>query len=119
VTGLERPPGFDALDRAAAELTPEMSERCMALLVGSLARQGRIDGRIITAEIVTPPSGPDMLVLRDTAHDAWLFAAPIGVDWELVLRRALDQVTEWADIRPVCLLVDAELDRRLRDPAPR
>lgn len=117
MSGLERPPTLEALAEAAAGITPAAGEECMRFVAGGQARRGRVDGACLAADLVSLPSG-DVLLLRDTARDVWLYAAPADEECGPALRRGLALATDAADIRPACVQAGDDLDRRLGGRTP-
>jgi hypothetical protein len=117
LAGFDELPSFDRLKDFSRAATTEMNQACLWLLLEELVRLGRADGNYLAAElIVRENTGDEVLLLRDIASDAWVYAARGGVD-ALALRetleRALETVRQATGNAPACLLVEKNLATRL------
>lgn len=119
LAGFDDLPPLTALHHFSQAATDEMNQVCLWLLVEELARCGRTDGNYLAAEWITSEntSGKDeVLLLRDIATDAWVYAAPCGDGPTRIretLERGLTTVREVTGNSPACLLIEKSLDTRL------
>jgi hypothetical protein len=115
--GLGTPPSCEAIRGLDASATVAMDQHCLRRLVQMLARQGRVQGRCLSAEVVPVlPCGGDILLLRDITHDDWVYAAGV-IDDAGVTQAVLDQglrfVQEAVEARVEYLWLGPSLSRRL------
>jgi hypothetical protein len=117
LAGFDELPSFDALQDLSRAATAEMNQACRWLLLEELVRLGRTDGNHLAAELsAREKTGEEVLLLRDIASDAWVYAAPVGNDAEALretLERALETVRQATGSEPACLLVEKNLATRL------
>jgi len=90
-----------------------MNQACLWLLLEELVRLGRVDGNILAAELIGRGKN-EVLLLRDIANDAWVYAARCG-DLTIpdTIERGLQMVRQATGNSPACLLVEKNLEARL------
>ena len=77
--GLDQAPPLDSLQALSQATTTTMVDACQARLAERLVHLRRAEGRCLSAELVPTPEDEDqVLLLRDVAQDAWVYAAPVG-----------------------------------------
>jgi hypothetical protein len=100
--GLNRPPALDALAQWSAAATEEENRLSLRTLIAALARLHQAEGRCLAVERAEWPPGRAVLLLRDAAGDAWLYAGEDGPD---ALREGLCLMEEAFGAPPECLLL--------------
>ncbi len=121
IAGLDEPPSRDALERFSASTTMATDHACLCGLIQRLARQGRIEGRYLSAErVATADFGQDVLLLRDITHDTWVYATTICDDAavQAALHQGLTFVQEMVETPCEYLLLGAGLRPCLDDAMP-
>lgn len=113
VAGLDTAPAFEDLRALARATTAESSRACLRRLLALLAARGRIEGHTLAAQLVVG-GDEETLLLRDTAHDFWVYAASLGDDaLEEELARGLALVSEATGAKVETLLLAGGIERKL------
>jgi hypothetical protein len=119
LAGFDELPSFAGLKKLSLSATAEMNQACLWLLLEELVRRGRTDGNYLAAELCTrekASDGREVLLLRDIASDAWVYAARCRSGAEAMLEaleRGLETVRQATGSEPTCLFVENELAARL------
>jgi hypothetical protein len=119
LAGFDELPSFDALKELSRAATAEMNQACLWLLLEELVRRGRTDGNYLAAELSmreNASDGGEVLLLRDIASDAWVYAASgesNAAAMRETLERGLETVHQATGNAPACLLVEKNLAARL------
>jgi hypothetical protein len=115
--GLDGPPPAEATSASSRSTAAALDQAGQARLVERLARLGRLEGRRLSAELVAAPSsGKAVLLVRDVAHDAWVYTAPAGADGDeaqAALDRGLAVVRAAVETPLEALLLGPEIGGRL------
>jgi hypothetical protein len=117
IAGLESTPALEALQILSASATRATEQACMRMLLEKLVQHGVAECQCMVAEIATlATSGEEILLLRDVARDAWVYAVPVDTEkmnLEEALCEALDLVREVSQLPLECLLLGPGLNGRL------